>query len=844
MNPPALLKLLRARDAAMVDQGVALTAALGDPQLFDDLLEGVTYGCFSNLHRFRDPDARWIFKPNTLFVGNRSSQPWLDRAILGLIGQAPEGSKVASQLRAEATALWVGGLEQQDIPLDLSWFQQFGALKELQVHHHRPLKGLRYLKYLSKLEHLVLHACSLQDGFIGLDAPQLQELLVIGLNCERLEGLEGAPHLQVLRLHGSGNCRLQMIEQLHQLKELAISGFEIGSWPRFSVLSQLEELSIQSISSPLPPLTGMPALQALSLCDLPMEELPILDQLPTLNYLRIALAPDQNGLKEPCFHYPLPALKHLEIEADNLQQIMGLAYLPALEILELRSRSTLDLSSLQDSPLRRLTISASELKEIEVLPKGLEELSIHAPLLTQLKGLPSTLKRLFLPGCASLEHLDLQGITALEQLSLDGCLSLQYLKGTEHLYGLQTVDLRDTRSLREAPLLSNLPELRAIAIDGCAVTRPSFPQTVRQVLTADPRADLDALRLLPPPNRQRRVEDSGLQSFLKRLRIRDLGAIHAAIEDLQGVIEANPQRAVWFDRMLSGATVERRSSHFSGREADVLVPGPLLKGTRSEEPWREHVVRALVAAAPLESIEASRLRQEVDKLRVSGHVTLRRDPHTPVDMAPVAAFPQLNALTIECAQPLLHLEALQSLSLVTLDISGCSGISVLPPLPLRLRQLRVEAMVGLENLAGLESTAGLEELELSRLEIDNINGLSCLPRLRRLKLRHLPSVRSLQALTACTQLEDLEIISLPITDLTPLLRLPRLRRLSLEACANLFDLAPLAHTALTHLRLYQLYRLKDLRPLSRVSTLQAVYTDGCSGPVPPHVPLGLEGSDV
>ncbi|HNH49223.1 MAG TPA: hypothetical protein PKY30_19410, partial [Myxococcota bacterium] len=48
MSTDGLLRLLRARDPDLVDQGVALAVALGDPQLFDSLLEGVEFGEYSN----------------------------------------------------------------------------------------------------------------------------------------------------------------------------------------------------------------------------------------------------------------------------------------------------------------------------------------------------------------------------------------------------------------------------------------------------------------------------------------------------------------------------------------------------------------------------------------------------------------------------------------------------------------------------------------------------------------------------------------------------------------------------------------------------------------------------
>lgn len=828
MSTDGLLRLLRARDPDLVDQGVALAVALGDPLLFDSLLEGVEYGEYSNRGRFRDSDRRWIIVPNALFSGSRSTQPLLDRAMLGLIALAPPESVVASELRDRIHDLWLGGLENGGASLDLGWISAFTSLRHLNLHHHRPLRGKLSLP---ELKVLILHACSLPDALDCLDLPVLEELVLIGSSAPSLKGLSSMSRLRSLGLHGGGILRLDGLENLPHLEELSVS--DIPASPSLSGLSGLRRLSLHALPTPLPSFHQLGSLRELSLSDLTTCDLTAIRDLPHLESLRVGLNPSCDGL-HGLGMTGLSSLRTLELEAEDLSNLQGLELLPALEHLELRSGQAVDLPSVaKQVHLTQLALVAPQLSAIHELPPNLQQLSVCAPALGAVGGLTASLKELYLPGCTSLSELDLSACGQLTLLSLDGCSALRVLHGTKHLTELRTVDLRQARSLREVPALVGARELRAVAIAGCALARHNFPPSLRPVLTADPRVDLEAMRDAPPPLRDTRPRDeSAFQTFLKRLRIRDMEAIDATVADLRDSLEAFPDRLVWYERFLSGTQLVERKSTISRREERVLEPGPLLKGTRSEVPYREYAVLALLATSPPELAEAKRLRESIHRLRLSGHIRSARDPDAPVALGHLLRLEQLHALVVEGAHPLRGAEQLASLHLQSLELTGCTGLQNLPPLPSTLRRLRLESLIGLRDCTALAELTDLEELDLDRLDIQDLGFLSGLPRLKRLRLRHLPMVATVESLAACTALESLELTALGLRNMVGLNRLPRLYRLHLEAQPELTDISAISTLPLTQLHLSQLYRLRDLRPLTRISSLIQVEAEGVGGALP------------
>jgi hypothetical protein len=817
MYPANLLRLLRARDPALVDQGVELAAALGDPLLFDDLLSGIGYGEQSSARRFRDAESRWVFVPNKLFSGSRAMQPFLDRAILTLLASAPHESKVASELKANVVELQLDG-PMEGIPLNLASFKIFPKLEKLHLSNVRPLKTAALLP---QLQVLTIQGGLLPEGLKGLEAPRLQELSLVGVGCSSLEGLEGAPELELLRLHGLGEpCLLSGLEYALRLKALALSGIVPVGELDLALLPCLEELALHGFAPAT--LVGLLKLRSLSLTDPP--QLPFLDRLPELQHLRVSLLPDSTGMAKPSFSSSLSNLTWLELEADDLEDLRDLTVFPKLHTLDLRTHSTC-LSGLSKLPVSVLSITASR-AQVLALPEGLEEASCCAPQLLELQSLPASLKKLYLPGCSALETLSLEGLTQLEQLSMDGCQSLKILEGTAGLYRLETLDLRGTRSLQHVPVLQ--PGIRAIAIDGSALSRHLFPQALRPILTTDPSADLEVLKSTAPKTHSALSEESEFTLFLRRLRIRDLSAVDAAIADLSASIEANPERAGWFDRLLSGTGLDTLQSSYSRREGVFLVPGPLLAGSRVEAPYRDHALRALIAAAPPGSKEAQRLKDSLIRLSLSGHISLRREPDAAVDLRSLKTFPKLMALSVEAAHPLLGLESLASSPLESLQFLDCT-LNQIELLPVQLTHLRLSGLVGLQKLPSLERLLWLEHLELERLELDSLEPLGVLPRLKSLRIRHMPRLADLSLLSTAITLETLELEDLAVSSLAPLARLPLLGNLILTGLPALSDISPLASTRLTSLQLKRLYRLKDLKPLSRIPSLISFSSDSHHG---------------
>jgi len=78
--------LLKQRDYDAIDTGIELARALDEPAVFETLLEGCSIDKEGKLCR------------NNIFTGTGPAQPYLDYALVNLIGYAPKNTKVDKSL--------------------------------------------------------------------------------------------------------------------------------------------------------------------------------------------------------------------------------------------------------------------------------------------------------------------------------------------------------------------------------------------------------------------------------------------------------------------------------------------------------------------------------------------------------------------------------------------------------------------------------------------------------------------------------------------------------------------------------------------------------------------------
>lgn len=149
-----LKKLLLSRDTAAIAQGVELTAALNDPEVWKGLLSGVTYDPAAELPARkvgrRQPDDIQTFgrfTANELFTGaSRHAQVWHhDLAVTALVAQCPIAIDGDAPLRDSVVGLTLGDWydkSRSDVELSMQHLSGFPNLTRLQLLSHRRISNL------------------------------------------------------------------------------------------------------------------------------------------------------------------------------------------------------------------------------------------------------------------------------------------------------------------------------------------------------------------------------------------------------------------------------------------------------------------------------------------------------------------------------------------------------------------------------------------------------------------------------------------------------------------------------------------------------------------------------
>ena len=127
-------KLLKQRDYDAIDTGIELARGLDESAVFETLLEGCSLDEYGNL------------VTNKIFSGTGPAQPFLDYALLNLIGYVPKNTKVDKSLEhANIKTLQVRDRKWLELPFGLA---NLTNLTSLNLGWLKPLQNVDVLACL------------------------------------------------------------------------------------------------------------------------------------------------------------------------------------------------------------------------------------------------------------------------------------------------------------------------------------------------------------------------------------------------------------------------------------------------------------------------------------------------------------------------------------------------------------------------------------------------------------------------------------------------------------------------------------------------------------------------
>jgi hypothetical protein len=745
-NPKtALKKLLLARDAASIAQGVELVISLGDEAIIDELLAGVSYDPARTSAHERNGHPGGAVVPNRTFTGNGREQPWFSHALLSLISKAP-GAR-ATALRQQITHLTI---DARSIPhCDLSDYAGLVALERVSFDGESAAIGS--LGALPKLRELKVNARRISELGAIPSAPSLEHLDLSGRLEDGIAALAGSRVTSAHILdHDLGD--LTALRKLPNLVELSLAAADYSGLDG----ARIERLTIWNGDRELSHLGSLPELRELTLSG-------GIRGLTAAPKLRKLIARKLDGAPA------LPELVELWADLDD-QDVRLFGGFPKLEEVGgwLWMSSWSGFARLPS--LRRITAShVSKLESTAGVPAGVE-------IATGREQLSFNESRSSLVSVR-----DLGGVRGFRHLSLYGCSNLTSLDG---LQGSQitSLDLTGCTALTDVSALADVPGLRAIGAYGCGASDESFPAQHRWAITRSRAADVARLAKRDPPTKVHvpagEVDAAAWSELTVQLQ---QGHVDAAADRVRAAGIA------LYERLLQGASVVVADG--SIRAPKVPVVG--------RTPQAQHLFRRLVAEAPDECAVATKIRSRMVRLSIDakgrGRDRWRQKP-PPVDLAPLARFPHLREVEIEDAAELVNVETVRTCKALT-DFKLKTSDAALPDLGFAvgtaLQRLEIGILGSLRSLDATEvreltisnwgtgewpdmATAGtcpkIESLHGVRLvepdaldAFPNLTALSCTrpdhrvhglrhARLAKLSVRPAISVRDLQGLTSLTDL--------------------------------------------------------------------------------------------
>lgn len=240
-----LKKLLLARDAALVDQGVELVRSLGDATLFDALLDGVGWAANPSPDASDERSFGALTLRGTYFEDTAPAMPYRVRAVLALAAAAPPSCEAASALKRETTSLSLDGdaAPQRPLALDLAPLAAFTKLERLELRGALPFT----------------------NGAALEGHPALRALSWKGHDLATLPDLTTLPALTALSLDAVRGDVVSVVTRLTSLQSLHLDRVSLGDALRFDGFSALRALSLANAPVREVSVRGCAALESLAL---------------------------------------------------------------------------------------------------------------------------------------------------------------------------------------------------------------------------------------------------------------------------------------------------------------------------------------------------------------------------------------------------------------------------------------------------------------------------------------------------------------------------------------------------------------------------------------------------
>jgi len=155
-----LKKLLTAETVELIDSGLLLLSSIGDPVLFDSLIEGVG---------LVELEVQTEIIPNKLFTGTKKLQPLYNYAITGILKLSDNQSVLCNRLKGSIKKLRI------DLPL-LGHLDGFSNLEKLiLIDSLQLIKSLDDISGLKNLTSLILENCPIITSIDGISNLPLTE---------------------------------------------------------------------------------------------------------------------------------------------------------------------------------------------------------------------------------------------------------------------------------------------------------------------------------------------------------------------------------------------------------------------------------------------------------------------------------------------------------------------------------------------------------------------------------------------------------------------------------------------------------------------------------------------
>ncbi|CAN6556417.1 unnamed protein product [Malus baccata var. baccata] len=380
----------------------------------------------------------------------------------------------------------------------------FPCLQVLRISYCKKLRGylpnhLPCLKTLSVFRCGYLH---LHDEWASINMDYLQNSLEIDIDgCPGLLPLIGRVEKKLSTLGiSNSDAKFWSLPKMKYLRRLTFSfcptvgSLEFLSHEMMAELTSLEDLKIydsfHSVRSF--PLGVFPKLSTLLIhgCE-NLESFSIEGVDRNLSHLiQLEINDCPNMASFPDEGLPTPNLRELKVwMCKNLksfpEQIRTLTALERLELFDLPNLVSFAQGGLPPN-LRYFTIDCDKVKpSVEWGLQGLASLQeftiageISAPLLKE-QLLPTSLHRLTIHNCRSLEFLPAEGLqhlTSLQYLTITFCPSLEFLpaEGLLHLTSLQKLRIRRCPKLQFLPENGLPPSLSYLVISSCSTLEKRY----------------------------------------------------------------------------------------------------------------------------------------------------------------------------------------------------------------------------------------------------------------------------------------------------------------------------------------------------------------------------------